>query len=119
MTDREMELAALEGLARNPVIPMADRLAMALQVIDGLNARADAASDDNLEALMAEWTGDPISSLLDRVWNAALTSQADDFVHDDGTVGAMEEDDYIRFKSKILREARIELVKAFRTEAAQ
>jgi hypothetical protein len=37
--DRMMELAAFEGLARNPAVPIADRLAMALQVIDGLNAR--------------------------------------------------------------------------------
>jgi len=36
--DREMELAALEGWARNLAVPVADRLAAALQVIDGLNA---------------------------------------------------------------------------------
>lgn len=39
--NHEMELAALEGLARNPAMPTADRLAMALQVIDGLNARIE------------------------------------------------------------------------------
>lgn len=37
--DRDMELAAFEGMARNPALPMADRVAMALQVIDGLNER--------------------------------------------------------------------------------
>lgn len=39
--DQEMELAAFEGLARNPSVPIKDRLAMALQVIDGLNERID------------------------------------------------------------------------------
>lgn len=37
--DRMMELAALEGWARNPAVAVEERLAAALQVIDGLNAR--------------------------------------------------------------------------------
>jgi hypothetical protein len=36
--DREMELAALEGWARNPAVAVKERLQAALQVIDGLNA---------------------------------------------------------------------------------
>lgn len=37
--DRMMELAALEGWARNLAVPVYERLAAALQVIDGLNAQ--------------------------------------------------------------------------------
>jgi len=39
--DRMMELAALEGWARNPAVAVEERLAAALQVIDGLNARIE------------------------------------------------------------------------------
>ena len=37
--DRMMELAALEGWARNRAVAVEERLQAALQVIDGLNAR--------------------------------------------------------------------------------
>ncbi|HEY1395007.1 hypothetical protein [Roseateles sp.] len=39
--DRMTELAALEGWARNLAVPVEERLAAALQVIDGLNARIE------------------------------------------------------------------------------
>jgi hypothetical protein len=39
--DPAMQRAAWEGLARNPTIPLNDRLALALQVVDSLNTERD------------------------------------------------------------------------------
>jgi len=36
-----VQRAAWEGLARNPTVPLNDRLALALQVIDSLNTERD------------------------------------------------------------------------------
>lgn len=62
------------------------------------------------QAIVDEWTRDPVNRALDALWNAALDSQAHTFVDGDGNVGRLAEEQLGRRKTRAMRQARAEVL---------
>ncbi|GIH07442.1 hypothetical protein Rhe02_55090 [Rhizocola hellebori] len=66
--------------------------------------------EDEALAMVDEWTSDPLNRVLDGLFNHGMGSQAEDFVHPEtGEVGRIDEDTYIRYKTRVIRQAREEI----------
>lgn len=65
--------------------------------------------DGEAVSLMAEWRSDEVNRILRDLWGAALDSRADTYVGEDGEVGELSEDEYIRVATLRMRAARAEL----------